>query len=201
MTYRPNYFSANGHSQPDYGRRDYDGRDGYGRSDRDIYAHNERLDRDDYDRRSRDIYASKRDDYDRHDPRQGNDILTYFRALAEHRMPIPDEIADVILEVVRERMNNVLADYGYKSDHGEHGGHYSDQHKRFKEVLEDLRNADQKETAKRIDEHFRDLRPEERKLLTILAQERSKKQIADSAGLPSVSRMLEIKRELENKLK
>lgn len=182
MNYRMNHFSANGHSQPDYGRLDYDGYGG-GR---------------DY-QRGREVYASRADDYGR-SQNGGDEIREYFRMLAEERMPIPEEIADVIICVVKERMNHILAGHGYHEE-PQHGGSEDYQHRRFKEVLEELRNSDPKETAKRIDDHFRDLRPEERKLLTILSQERSKKQIADNAGLPSVARMMEIKRGLEHKLK
>lgn len=182
MDYRNNNFAANGHSQRGFARRmDYGGGE--------VYRDGEHYGRDDYDRpRMGEIYAHREEMHE-----HGAPIRDYFRALAEHRMPVPPEIEEVIIDVVRDRMNDVLSAHGYT--------HGDDEYKRFKEVLEELRNTDTKDLARRIDEHFRDLRPEERKLLSVLAQQRSKKQIADSAGLPSVARMHEMKRELASKLK
>lgn len=183
MDYRNNNFAANGHSQRGFARRmDYGGGE--------VYRDGERYGREEYDRpRMGEIYAHRAEVHDT----DGESIRAYFRDMAERRMPVPPEIEDVIIDVVRDRMNDVLSAHGYT--------HGDDEYKRFKEVLEELRNTDTKDLARRIDEHFRDLRPDERKLLSVLAQQRSKKQIADSAGLPSVARMHEMKRELASKLK
>lgn len=184
MDYRNTHFAANGHSQRGFARRgDYGGGG-------DVYRGSESYGREEYDRpRMGEIYAHRAEV---HDP-DGEPIRAYFRDIAERRMPVPPEIEDVIIDVVRERMNDVLSAHGYESD--DHA------YKRFKEVLEELRNTDTKDLARKIDEHFRDLRPDERKLLSVLAQQRSKKQIADSAGLPSVARMHEMMHEIASKRK
>ena len=183
MDYRNTHFAANGHSQRGFARRgDYGGGG-------DVYRGSESYGREEYDRpRMGEIYAHRAEVHDT----DGEPIRAYFRDMAERRMPVPPEIEDVIIDVVSDRMHEVLTSHSY--DHDDRA------HKRFKEVLEELRNTDTKDLARKIDEHFRDLRPDERKLLSVLAQQRSKKQIADAAGLPSVARMHEMERDLASKL-
>lgn len=106
------------------------------------------------------------------------------------------ELRAFIMEVMREQADEMFAEQGYYR--GEQGG---DQHKRFKEALEKLREIPSiMEATKHFPKYFEGLTEEERKVLTQLAQKPSLKKQAQSAGM-TPERFCQLKHELMYKLK
>lgn len=107
------------------------------------------------------------------------------------------ELREFIIDVIREQADEMFAEQGYYRG-GEHG---SDQHKRYKEVLETLREIPSAmEAVKHFGKYFEGLTEEERKVLTQLVQRPSMKKSAQSAGIP-LERFCQLKHELMYKLK
>lgn len=132
---------------------------------------------------------------------QGGDFWDVLREAAHGRRPIPEELRLVIEYVVRDQTERMLAEQGYIPAEGSKGGHGSELHHRYKEVLEKLREIPSAmEAVKHFGKYFDDLSEEERKVLTQLIQRPTVKKQAAAAGV-SPERFYEIKHELQYKLK
>lgn len=132
---------------------------------------------------------------------QSGDFWDVLREAAHGHRPIPEELRLVIEDVVREQTERMLAEQGYIPADGGKGGHDSELHHKYKEVLEKLREIPSAmEAVKHFSKYFDDLSDEERKVLTQLVQRPSIKKQAASAGV-SPERFWEIKHELQYKLK
>lgn len=115
------------------------------------------------------------------------------------------EFAEAVKRVSRETMDELLAQQGYfpgGMQGGMQGGTGGDPvHARYKEVLDEIRDAPSGEQHKLVEARFENLSAEERKLLiAALAPECSTRKLAAKAGLP-VERFLELKHGLKYKLK
>lgn len=127
-------------------------------------------------------------------------VLAFFRAVAQGERPCPEEIKAVILGVVGEQANGMLAQYGYTQQGGEWGNDPG-RHHRYKEVLEELRDVPNViEAEKKFDQFFTDLSPEDRKVLKQLVNRPSVKKLAQMVNM-TPDRFVEVKRSLEHKLK
>lgn len=128
---------------------------------------------------------------------QGSDIWDVLREAAHGRRPIPEELKIVILEVVKEQADSMLAGQGYYPEHGVHGGEL---HHRYKEVLDKLREIPSAmEAVKQFNKYFENLTEEDRKVLTQLIQRPPLKKQAAAAGV-SPERFCEVDDELPYKL-
>ena len=122
-------------------------------------------------------------------------VLAFFRAVAQGERPCPEELKAVILGIVGEQANGMLAQYGYTQQGG------GDQHHRYKEVLEELRDVPNIiEAEKKFDQYFVDLTPEDRKVLKQKVNRPSNKKLAQLSNIP-LERFLEIDHELQYKVK
>lgn len=119
-----------------------------------------------------------------------------------------DAFANAVMRVCGERMEAVLASQGYfpagmqgSAGYGDYAPQYDmGKHRRFKEVMEEIREAPSSDAARLIEARFANISPEERKLLMVLANECSKSKLASKAGIP-LERFMELKHGLEHKLK
>ena len=133
-------------------------------------------------------------------PQQGGEhesVLAFFRAMAQGERPCPDELRAVILGVVGEQANGMLAQYGYtqggEADHG--------RHKQYKDTWEELRDvANVMDAVKRASQHIDNLTDEDRKVLPQILNRPSYKRMAQSVNM-TPERFMEVKRGLEHKLK
>ncbi|MBR4007841.1 hypothetical protein [Fibrobacter sp.] len=137
-------------------------------------------------------------------PRSNNDdhekVLAFFRSVAYGEQPCPEELKQVILGVVGEQANGMLAQYGYTQQGGEWGNDPA-RHHRYKEVLEELRDVPNViEAEKKFDHYFSDLSPEDKKVLKQLINRPSTKKLAQMVNMQP-DRFMEVKRSLEHKLK
>jgi hypothetical protein len=122
-------------------------------------------------------------------------VLGFFREVAEGKRQCPEELRAVILGVVGEQANGMLAQYGYQ-----HQGD-PEHHHRYKETLEELRDIPQvTEAVKRASQHFDNLTEEDRKVLQQILNRPSYKKMAQMVNM-TPERFMEVKRELEWKLK
>lgn len=123
-------------------------------------------------------------------------VLGFFREVAEGKRQCPEEIRAVILGVVGEQANGMLAQYGYQQQGGN-----PEHHHRYKETLEELRDIPQvTEAVKRASQHFENLTDEDRKVLQQILNRPSYKKMAQMVNM-TPERFMEVKRELEWKLK
>ena len=118
-----------------------------------------------------------------------------------------EEFADAVLRVCREKMDETLASQGYYpagmqgAGYGAEGGGYDyGKHRRFKEVLEELRELPTAEAQRQMAGRFASLNEEQKRVLSVLMSESSKKKLAQKASL-SPERFMQVKHELEDKLK
>ena len=120
--------------------------------------------------------------------------------MAHGRKPIPEELKAVVCAITKEQTDRMLGQYGYTQ-----GGHTSSQssehHHRYKETLEELRDIPNvTEAVKRAGNYFDDLTDEDRKVLQQILNRPSYKKMAQMVNM-TPERFMEVKRELENKLK
>lgn len=122
-----------------------------------------------------------------------------LREMAYGRKPISEELKAVVCAIFKEQTDSMLGLYGY-SQHGQ-GPHGGSEHQRYKETLEDLRDIPNvTEAVKRAGQHFDNLTDDDKKVLQQILNRPSYKKMAQMAGMP-YDRFMEIKRELEHKLK
>lgn len=123
-------------------------------------------------------------------------VLGFFREVAEGKRQCPEELRAVILGVVGEQANGMLAQYGYQQQGGD-----PERHHRYKETLEELRDIPQvTEAVKRASQYFENLTEEDRKVLQQILNRQSYKKMAQLVNM-TPERFMEVKRELEWKLK
>lgn len=135
-----------------------------------------------------------------HQSGEHESVLAFFRAVAQGERPCPEELKAVILGVVGEQANGMLAQYGYTQQGGEWGNDPG-RHHRYKEVLEELRDVPNLiEAEKKFDQFFSDLTPEDKKVLKQLINRPSMKKLAQQVNM-TPDRFMEVKRSLEHKLK
>lgn len=135
--------------------------------------------------------------YQRRESGEHEPVLTFFRSVAYGERPCPEELRQVILGVVGEQANGMLAQYGYSQQ----GGYDGDQHHRYKETLEELRDVPNvTEAVKRAGQHFENLTDEDKKVLQQILSRPSYKKMAAITNIP-LERFMQIKRDLEHKLK
>ena len=128
-------------------------------------------------------------------------VLAFFRAVAQGERPCPEELKAVILGVVGEQANGMLAQYGYTQQGGGEWGNDPGRHHRYKEVLEELRDVPNVvEAVKRAGQYFDNLTEEDKKVLQQILNRPSYKKMAQMANMPP-DRFMEVKRGLEHKLK
>lgn len=121
-------------------------------------------------------------------------VIAFFRSVAYGETPCPEELKQVILGVVGEQANGMLAQYGYTQQGG-------DQHHRYKEVLEELRDVPNvMDAVKRASQHFDNLTDEDKKVLQQILNRPSYKKMAQIVNM-APERFMEVKRGLEHKLK
>lgn len=118
--------------------------------------------------------------------------------MAYGRKPISDEFKAVVLAVVKEQTDDVMAQHGYT--HHEQESYDKELHRKFKEKIEHLRDLAPTDALRAIDEHFKNVTPAQRKVLQVLSQECSKRKMAEKAGM-SVEDFMKHKHELEKQLK
>lgn len=122
-------------------------------------------------------------------------VIAFFRSVAYGETPCPEELKQIILGVVGEQANGMLAQYGYHQQGGD------DQHHRYKEVMEELRDVPNLTDAeKKFDQYFVDLTPDDRKVLKQKVNRPSNKKLAQLTNL-TLDRFLEIDHGLPYKLK
>lgn len=139
--------------------------------------------------------------WQRHGSEQSSDLWDVLREAAHGRRAIPEELRLVIEDVVRDQTERMLAEQGYIPAEGGKGGSEGELHRRYKEVLEELREIPSAmEAVKKLGTYFEALSEEERKVLTQLVQRAPLKKMSASAGV-SPERFCEIKHELMYKLK
>lgn len=123
------------------------------------------------------------------------DILTFFRTVAYGERPCPEELKQIILGVVGEQANGMLAQYGYSQNAG------YDDHRRYKEALEDLRDIPNvTEAVKKAGQMFEGLTDEDRKVLQQILNRPSYRKMASMVNMP-LDRFMSVKHGLEQKLK
>ena len=122
----------------------------------------------------------------------------YIEDMANGRKPISDEFKAVVLAVVKEQTDDVMAQHGYT--HHEQESYDKELHRKFKEKIEHLRDLAPTDALRAIDEHFKNVTPAQRKVLQVLSQECSKRKMAEKAGM-SVEDFMKHKHELEKQLK
>ena len=127
------------------------------------------------------------------------DVLAFFRAICEDEMEIPEELEQIILFVVQKQMDEKLREQGYHHEDSDGDADYK-RHRRFKEVVEELRELPSQAVDGRILERFGNLNDAEHKVLKVLSQERSKAKMAECASM-TLPRFMEIKHALEKKVK
>lgn len=110
------------------------------------------------------------------------------------------EFAEAVMRVCRERMDEVLAEQGYFPAGMQGAGFDHERHHRFKEVLEELRDLPVAEAQRQMAGRFNALSDEQKRVLSVLASEASKKKLAQKANVP-LERFMQLKHELEDKLK
>jgi hypothetical protein len=134
------------------------------------------------------------------EPHRGaqGDFMEEIREMAHGRKPIPDEFKAIICAVVKEQTDSMLGQYGYTQHGGQHGG---EQHIRYKETLEELRDIPNvTEAVKRASQYFDDLTEEDKKVLQQILNRPSYKKMAQMVNM-TPERFMEVKRDLERKLK
>lgn len=122
----------------------------------------------------------------------------YISDVAHGRKPISDELKAVVLAIVKEQTDDVMAQHGYVTH--EHDDYDKTAHRRFKETMEKMRDMSPTEAARAIDEHFSNVTPHQRKVLQVLSQECSKRKMAEKANM-SLEDFMKYKHELEKQLK
>ena len=116
------------------------------------------------------------------------------------------EFADAVMRVCRERMDEVLAEQGYfpagmqGAGFGGQGGYDHERHRRFKEALEELRDLPTAEAQRRMPVMFPGLDEEEKRVLSVLVSESSKKKLAQKANMQP-EKFMHVKHALEEKLR
>lgn len=118
---------------------------------------------------------------------------------ASGRTPVPDCVKAVILYVLKEHTDNLMEHAGYTPT--EHEAPDMERHRKFKEVMEELRDAPSLEVDKLISSHFHGLTAEEHRVIKTDVQGRSKRKKAELSGVGSKDRYLELMHSAESKLK
>lgn len=126
--------------------------------------------------------------------------LHIWEEMASGHREIPDCVKAVILYVLKENTDHIKAGHGYVPETGAPQHQHSERHRRFKEVMEELRDAPSLEVDKLISSHFHNLTAEEHRVIKNLAQDRSKRKIAELTGVGTIERLMEIKHAAEAKL-
>lgn len=114
-------------------------------------------------------------------------MAQYWRDVKDGKAIVPQEMVDSIvaiaLQVLQTKADHALAEHGYMSE-STHQQHHA-RHKRYKEVLEELRNmgcgASIHERV--ITEKFGPLTTEEKKVMNVEVAKPSKAQQARQAGM------------------
>lgn len=132
-----------------------------------------------------------------HQQMHGN-VEGFFEEMAYGKKQIPDTVKAVVLAVVKEQADDVMAQHGYTTHEDE--GYDKSRHRKFKETMEKMRDMSPAEVSRAIDEHFSNVTPQQRKVLQVLSQECSKKKMAEKAGIDKED-FMKIKHELEHQLK
>ena len=119
-------------------------------------------------------------------------VLGIFREVAEGKRQCPEELRAVILGVVGEQANGMLAQYGYQQQ-GD-----PERHRRYKKTLEDLREITSvAEAVKRAEQYFNNLTDDHKKVLRQILNRPSYKRMAQMENM-SPERFMELKSELES---
>lgn len=125
-------------------------------------------------------------------------VLDFFRAIVYGERPCPEELKEIVLGIVGEQADSMLGQYGYsQTGHGAHDEH----HRRYKEVLEELRDVPNvTEAVKKAGQMFEGLTDEDRKVLQQILNRPSYKKMASMVNM-TPDRFMEVKHGLEQKLK
>lgn len=116
------------------------------------------------------------------------------------------EFADAVMRVCRERMDEVLAEQGYfpagmqGAGFSGQGGYDHERHRRFKEALEELRDLPTAEAQRRMPVMFPGMDEDEKRVLSVLVSESSKKKLAQKANMQP-DKFMHVKHGLEEKLR
>lgn len=126
--------------------------------------------------------------------------LHIWEEMASGHREIPDCVKAVILYILKENTDHIMAGHGYVSTDDSTASHDKERHRKFKAVMEELRDAPSLEVDKLIAQHFHGLTSEEHRVIKNLAQDRSKRKIAELTGVGSTDRLKELEHSAETKL-
>lgn len=128
----------------------------------------------------------------------------YFKKLADGPVEsVPAEIKAVLLGVVKEYMDAVMARHGYMTEGGavvEPCGYDKEKHREFKEKVEEMRELNSSQVPAFIDAHFEGLTSGERRVLMAEANLPSKRKRAENISM-SKDHYMELTHAAENKMK
>jgi hypothetical protein len=128
----------------------------------------------------------------------------YFKKLADGPVEsVPAEIKAVLLGVVKEYMDAVMARHGYMTEGGaacNPCGYDKELHKAFKETIEEMRELNSSQVPAFIDNHFEGLSSGERRVLMAQANMPSKRKRAENINM-SKEHFMELNHSAATKLK
>lgn len=125
-------------------------------------------------------------------------IESFFDDMAYGRKEIPESLKAVVMSVFKENTDNIMAQHGYITE--EEVSYDKAAHRKFKEVIEKLRDMPHTEAVRAIDTHFSNVTPVQRKVLVALIGDRSKKKLAENAGI-TLDEFMHEKHALEHQIK
>lgn len=135
-----------------------------------------------------------------HHPHHAEHPLRMWDEWASGKQPIPDAVKAVILYVLKENTDHIMSSHGYVSTDHQSAPYDMARHRKFKEVIEELKDAPSLEVDKLIAERFHGLTPEEHRVIKTDVQGRSKRKKAELSGVGSKDRFLELMHSAESKL-
>lgn len=127
----------------------------------------------------------------------GEEMKKYWRGLCDGSIEVPDDMAKAMCVMVAE----AVKEHGFNTENGTGYGHDEEEHERYKEAIERLREASPNEKQKLMKELFEDdLTPDEQKVLRVMSEQKSYKRIAQEQGM-TLDRFKEAKKNLKHKRK
>ena len=121
----------------------------------------------------------------------------YWRGLCDGSIEVPEHMVKAMCVMVAE----AVKEHGSEMGAGGNYGYDEQEHERYKDAIERLREAPANEKQRLMKELFEDdLTPDEQKVLQVMSEQKSYKRIAQEKGM-SLERYKEAKKSLKHKLK